>query len=70
MTIQEGKAAPAFTLPDANGNKVTLKDFRGEHVIRSTVWIGPDGKLKKQWPKVARAADHPLKVLEALKEMS
>ena len=33
MTIQEGKAAPAFTLPDANGSKVTLKDFRGKHVI-------------------------------------
>jgi len=33
MAIQEGKAAPAFTLPDANGNKIALKDFRGEHVI-------------------------------------
>jgi len=39
-------------------------------VIRSTIWIGPDGKVKKYWPKVARAADHPLKVLEALKDMS
>jgi peroxiredoxin Q/BCP len=39
-------------------------------VIRSTVWIGPDGKVKKHWPKVARAADHPLKVLERLKDMS
>ena len=28
-------------------------------VIRSTVWIGPDGKVKKHWPKVAKAADHP-----------
>lgn len=36
-------------------------------VIRSTVWIGPDGKVKKHWPKVARAGDHPAKVLEALK---
>ena len=36
MTIQEGKTAPAFTLPDQNGNKV------------------------------AKAADHPQKVLEAL----
>lgn len=39
-------------------------------VIRSTVWIGPDGKIKKHWPKVAKAADHPQKVLEALREMS
>lgn len=36
-------------------------------VIRSTVWIGPDGKVKKHWPKVAKAADHPQKVLEAVR---
>jgi thioredoxin-dependent peroxiredoxin len=35
-------------------------------VIRSTVWIGPDGKVKKHWPTVANAADHPAKVLEML----
>ena len=35
-------------------------------VIRSTVWVGPDGKVKKHWPKVAKAADHPQKVLEAM----
>ena len=33
MAIQEGKTAPAFTLPDQNGNKVTLKDFRGKNLI-------------------------------------
>ncbi|MCR9094156.1 MAG: peroxiredoxin [bacterium] len=37
-------------------------------VIRSTVWIGPDGKVRKHWPKVAKAADHPAKVLEAMDE--
>ena len=36
-------------------------------VIRSTVWVGPDGKVKKHWRKVAKAADHPAKVLEALR---
>lgn len=36
-------------------------------VIRSTVWVGPDGKVKKHWRKVANAADHPAKVLAALK---
>jgi thioredoxin-dependent peroxiredoxin len=36
-------------------------------VIRSTVWIGPDGKVKKRWAKVASAADHPAQVLEALR---
>ncbi len=154
MAIEEGKKAPAFTLKDADGNKVSLKDFQGtdlilyfyprddtpgctkeacgfrdlwkpiqkqgavvvgvspdgpeaherfaakyelpftllsdpdkkmmtkygafgekmmygkktQGVIRSTVWIGPDGKVKKHWARVAKAADHPAKVLEALQE--
>ena len=152
MPVQEGKAAPAFTLPDAAGNKVALEDLRGRDVIvyfyprdntpgctkeacgfrdlwdhirqagavvlgispdgqaahqkfaaqhdlpftllsdpdknvmeqygawgektlygkktvgviRSTVWIGADGKVKKHWRRVAKAAEHPAKVLEAL----
>jgi peroxiredoxin len=36
-------------------------------VIRSTVWIGPDGKVKKHWARVASAADHPGQVLEAIR---
>ena len=39
-------------------------------VIRSTVWVGPDGKVVKHWRKVPKAADHPAKVLEALREGS
>ena len=35
-------------------------------VIRSTVWIGPDGKVERHWRRVAKAADHPQKVFEAL----
>ena len=35
-------------------------------VIRSTVWIGHDGNVRKHWAKVAKAADHPAKVLEVL----
>ncbi len=35
-------------------------------VIRSTVLIGPDGKVLKHWKRVAKAADHPAKVLEVL----
>lgn len=38
-----------------------------EGVIRSTVWIGPDGKVKKHWPKVAKTEAHPQAVLEAIK---
>jgi peroxiredoxin Q/BCP len=33
MPIVEGKAAPAFTLPDAYGEKVSLKDFKGKNVV-------------------------------------
>jgi peroxiredoxin Q/BCP len=153
MPVEEGKMAPAFTLPDSSGAKVSLKELRGKHVIvyfyprddtpgctkeaqafrdlwkdfqrsdavvlgispdggvshqsfiekyglpftllsdenkkvmtaygafgekmmygkktrgviRSTVWIGPDGKVRKHWRRVANAADHPAKVLEALR---
>src|SRR5450759_1089859 len=34
-------------------------------VIRSTVWIGPDGRVKKHWAKVANAEAHPEQVLAA-----
>lgn len=37
-------------------------------VIRSTVWIGPDGRVRRHWPRVSNAAEHPDKVLEALRE--
>lgn len=37
-------------------------------VIRSTVWIGPDGRVRRHWARVASAADHPAKVLAALRE--
>ncbi len=156
MAIEEGKAAPAFTLSDADGNKVSLKDFAGKHVvlyfypkddtpgctkeacgfrdgwkdlqkanavvlgvsgdagashqkfiakyklpfpllsdpdhtvmekygafgekvlygkktrgvIRSTVWIGPDGKVRKHWARVPSAEQHPAKVLAALRDAS
>lgn len=153
MPIEEGKAAPAFSLKNAKGEKVSLKDHLGKNVfvyfypkddtpgctkeaqnfrnlwpefqaldaiilgvspddeashdkfackydlpfpllcdpdktmmekygaigeknmygkktigvIRSTVWVGPDGKVKKHWKRVASAEEHPAKVLAALK---
>lgn len=33
MPVEEGKAAPVFTLKNAQGEKVALKDFRGRNVI-------------------------------------
>ena len=38
--------------------------------IRSTVWIGPDGTVKRHWKKVPDAAEHPAKVLAALQGQS
>ena len=35
-------------------------------VIRSTVVVGPDGKVVRHWPKVAKAETHPAEVLEFL----
>jgi peroxiredoxin Q/BCP len=153
MAIQEGKAAPAFTLTDASGKTVSLADFAGKDlvlyfypkddtpgctkeacgfrdgwkeiqklgavvvgvsaddaashgkfikkyklpfpllsdpdkkvmtkygaygekilygrktmgVIRSTVWIGPDGKVRRHWARIPKAEAHPEKVLEALR---
>jgi peroxiredoxin Q/BCP len=156
MAIQEGKAAPAFTLTDAGGKQVSLADLAGKDVIlyfyprddtpgctkeacgfrdgwsdlkklgavvlgvsadseashkkfaakyklpftllsdpgrkvmtkygaygekmlygkktvgviRSTVWIGPDGKVRKHWARVANAEKHPDQVLAALQAAS
>jgi len=36
-------------------------------VIRSSVWIGPDGLVRKHWARVPDAAKHPAQVLEALR---
>ncbi len=35
-------------------------------VIRSTVLIGPDGKVRKHWRKVPKAETHPAAVIAAL----
>jgi peroxiredoxin Q/BCP len=47
------------------GEKV-LYGKKSVGVIRSTVWIGPDGKVRKHWKKVCDAAAHPAEVLQAL----
>jgi peroxiredoxin Q/BCP len=36
-------------------------------VIRSTVWIGPGGNVRKHWAKVVKADEHPARVFETLK---
>ena len=36
-------------------------------IIRSSVWVGKDGLVKKHWRKVADAAKHPEQVLEIIR---
>jgi thioredoxin-dependent peroxiredoxin len=50
----------------AYGEK-TLYGKKTVGVIRSTVWIGPDGRVKKHWARVTNAAEHPARVLEAMR---
>jgi peroxiredoxin len=42
------------------------KPTRRRGVIRSTIRIDPNGEVKKHRARVAKAADHPAKVLEAI----
>jgi peroxiredoxin Q/BCP len=46
----------------------TMYGKRVVGVIRSTVWIGPDGRVRRHWARVANAAEHPDQVLAALRE--
>ena len=73
FAAKEGLTFPLLSDPD----RVVLKAYGayGEKMlygkktvgtIRSTVWIGPDGTVRKHWARVADAAKHPAAVLEAL----
>ncbi len=50
----------------AYGEK-TMYGKKTTGVIRSTVWVGPDGVVRKRWPRVADAARHPAQVLAAIR---
>jgi peroxiredoxin Q/BCP len=59
-------ARKVMTRYGAYGEKIMYgRKTRG--VIRSTVWIGPDGRVRRHWPKVRSAEQHPDEVLEALR---
>ncbi|HET6580093.1 MAG TPA: peroxiredoxin [Gemmatimonadales bacterium] len=51
----------------AYGEK-TLYGRKVTGVIRSTVWIGPDGRIRRHWARVANAEEHPGKVLQAVSD--
>jgi peroxiredoxin Q/BCP len=48
-----------------------MKSFLGKSylgIVRSTVLIGPDGKVEKIWP-TAKSKGHAAEVVEALKAL-
>jgi peroxiredoxin Q/BCP len=63
LSDPDRKAMAAY---GAYGEKI-LYGKKTVGVIRSTVWIGPDGKVRKHWARVREAATHPDQVLEALR---
>jgi peroxiredoxin Q/BCP len=66
FTLLSDPDRKTMTAWGAYGDKMMYgKKTKG--VIRSTVWIGPDGKVRKHWARVASAEKHPDQVLEALR---
>lgn len=52
--VQVGKIAPDFTLPDSDGNAVSLKDFRGKYVLVS-FWAGWCPDCRRENPFIVEA---------------
>jgi len=66
FTLLSDAGRKVMTAWGAYGDKMMYgKKTKG--VIRSTVWIGPDGVVRKHWARVADAAKHPAQVLEQLR---
>ncbi len=65
LTLLSDPGKSMMTEYEAYGEKMMYgKKVTG--IIRSTVWIGRDGNVRKRWRKVPKAAAHPEKVLQAL----
>jgi thioredoxin-dependent peroxiredoxin len=61
---------PEFTVIEAYGAR-RMKSFLGKSylgIVRSTVLIGPDGKVEKIW-ETAKSKGHAAEVVEALKAL-
>ena len=65
FTLLSDADRKVMTAWGAYGDKMMYgKKTKG--VIRSTVWVGPDGTVRKHWARVADAAKHPAAVLQAV----
>jgi len=61
---------PDRTVMEAYGayGEKTLYGKKVTGAIRSTVWVGPDGRVRRHWPRISDAGAHPGHVLAALRE--
>jgi thioredoxin-dependent peroxiredoxin len=66
FTLLSDPSRKVMTAWGAYGEKM-LYGKKTTGVIRSTVWIGPDGIVRKHWARVSDAAKHPAAVLEAIR---
>jgi peroxiredoxin Q/BCP len=66
FTLLSDPDRKVMTAWGAYGEKV-LYGKKTTGVIRSTVWVGPDGVVRKRWARVADAAKHPAQVLQAVR---
>ena len=66
FTLLSDPERKVMTAWGAYGEKI-LYGKKTIGVIRSTVWVGPDGSVRKHWKRVADAAKHPAHVLEAVR---
>ena len=66
FTLLSDPERKVMTAWGAYGEKM-LYGKKTTGVIRSTVWVGPDGTVRKHWARVADAAKHPAQVLEAVR---
>jgi len=61
---------PSFTVIEAYGAR-RMKSFLGKSflgIVRSTVLVGPDGKIEKIWP-TAKSKGHAAEIVETLKTL-
>ena len=65
FTLLSDPDKSAMTAWGAWGEK-TMYGRTSTGTIRSTVWIGPDGSVRKHWQRVGRAGDHPQHVLATI----
>jgi peroxiredoxin Q/BCP len=65
FTLLSDPDRKVMTAWGAYGEKV-LYGKKTMGVIRSTVWVGPDGVVRKHWARVADAAKHPAQVLQTV----